>query len=149
MIQLTTRQYVETLELYLSNLVKSFSVPVLTPSPHTGVFTTPFTKIGSIGIHLQHRLTLHGFCLNITSDPLPYFDQVVACGLTDVSATSIEKELGKRIEVTDVVERSALAFGQEFGREIRRMDEKGDQDREWADLIRKGMEGTLDEIEIT
>ncbi|KAI0651457.1 lipoyltransferase [Trametes meyenii] len=59
-------------------------------SKHTGVFLDAHTKVASIGVQVRHRLTTHGFALNVTSEPLQWFDRVVACGLTDVKAGSIE-----------------------------------------------------------
>jgi len=50
-------------------------------------------KIASIGVHLAHWITLHGFALNVATR-LDDFKGIVACGLQDVSMTSLEKELG-------------------------------------------------------
>ena len=60
-----------------------------TPSEHTGLFVSPTSKMGSIGVQVRHRLTTHGLALNITREPLAWFDQVVACGLVGVRQTSI------------------------------------------------------------
>lgn len=59
------------------------------PSEHTGVFLDAHTKIASIGVQVRHRLTTHGFALNVTHEPCAWFDLVVACGLADVRAGSI------------------------------------------------------------
>ncbi|KAJ7168263.1 hypothetical protein C8R43DRAFT_1232029 [Mycena crocata] len=69
------------------------------PSDHTGVFLDANTKIGSIGVQVRHRLTTHGFAMNITREPLPWFDQVVACGLADVKAGSVETVLGEGVDI--------------------------------------------------
>ena len=58
-------------------------------SEHTGVFLDHHTKLASIGVQVRHRLTTHGFAFNVTSEPLAWFDRVVACGLTDVRAGCI------------------------------------------------------------
>ncbi|KAI0311452.1 hypothetical protein OF83DRAFT_1030825, partial [Amylostereum chailletii] len=50
-------------------------------SAHTGVFLDARTKVGSIGVQVRHRLTSHGFALNVTREPRAWFDAVVACGL--------------------------------------------------------------------
>lgn len=50
-------------------------------------------KIASIGVHLSHWITLHGFALNVATH-LEDFGGIIACGLKDVTMTSIEKELG-------------------------------------------------------
>jgi lipoyl(octanoyl) transferase 2 len=55
-----------------------------TANDNTGVFLDEHTKIASIGVQVRHRLTTHGFSLNVTPEPYKWFEQVVACGLTDV-----------------------------------------------------------------
>lgn len=49
--------------------------------------------MASIGIHLRHRVTSHGFAMNITPEPIAWFDLVTACGLDDVSAVSLHQLL--------------------------------------------------------
>ncbi|KAI0358964.1 lipoyltransferase [Trametes cingulata] len=58
-------------------------------SEHTGVFLDERTKVASIGVQVRHRLTTHGFALNVTREPLPWFEKIVACGLADVKAGCI------------------------------------------------------------
>lgn len=50
------------------------------PLDPTGVFLSPTSKIGSIGVQVRHRLTTHGFSYNVTREPRAWFDQIVACG---------------------------------------------------------------------
>ena len=48
------------------------------------IFETPghaITKIVSIGIQVRHRLTTHGFTMNVTKEPLARFDQLVPVNL--------------------------------------------------------------------
>lgn len=43
-----------------------------------------------MGIHIRHRLTSHGFSINVTPEPLAWFDLIEACGLpSSISATSL------------------------------------------------------------
>lgn len=58
-------------------------------------------QLGSIGIHLRHRITSHGFAINLTPEPTKWFDLVVACGLDDVRAISLHQ----------MVERNAISSG--------------------------------------
>ena len=83
---------------YICRLQKTLEAHLLeahgiqhSPSEHTGVFLDPYTKVASIGVQVRHRLTTHGFAMNITDGPLLWFDRVIACGLTDVKAGSIAK----------------------------------------------------------
>jgi lipoyl(octanoyl) transferase len=48
-------------------------------------------KIGSIGVHLSHGITMHGLAVNVSNDLTP-FSWVVACGLPEVAMTSIAAE---------------------------------------------------------
>lgn len=48
-------------------------------------------KIASVGVHLRRHIASHGVGLNVTVK-LWWFDRIVACGLPDKKATSIEKE---------------------------------------------------------
>jgi lipoyl(octanoyl) transferase len=50
-------------------------------------------KIGSIGLHISHGVTMHGLSLNVDGDLDP-FEWIVACGLGGVAMTSVERELG-------------------------------------------------------
>jgi lipoyl(octanoyl) transferase len=50
-------------------------------------------KIGSIGLHISHGVTMHGLSINVDQDLEP-FTWIVPCGLGGVAMTSIEQELG-------------------------------------------------------
>jgi len=91
-------------------------------SEHTGVFLDPTTKIASIGVQVRHRLTSHGFAINITNEPLPWFDQIVACGLDDVAAGSIQSKLQTPIQIQDEIPGLVAQFGSLFDREMVTMD---------------------------
>jgi lipoyl(octanoyl) transferase len=58
-------------------------------------------KIASIGVGVRHWITMHGFALNVCGDFSP-FAQIVPCGISNVTMTSIEKETGKPLTVVEV-----------------------------------------------
>ncbi|KAJ3980161.1 hypothetical protein F5890DRAFT_761962 [Lentinula detonsa] len=91
-------------------------------SEHTGVFLNPTTKVASIGVQVRHRLTTHGFSLNITEEPLSWFNQIVACGLADVRAGSIEGVEGRPISLMDEIPVLIERFGKLYEREMVEMD---------------------------
>jgi lipoyl(octanoyl) transferase len=58
---------------------------------YTGVWVRQ-RKIASIGVHVSRAITTHGFAVNVHNDLEP-FTWVLACGMAQVSMTSIEREL--------------------------------------------------------
>ena len=44
---------------------------------------------------------MHGFALNVNPD-MSAFDQIIPCGIADAEVTSLAKELGRDISVSDV-----------------------------------------------
>ena len=58
---------------------------------YTGVWVQE-RKIASIGLHLSHGVSTHGFAINVENDLEP-FSWVIACGLPDVQMTSLAREL--------------------------------------------------------
>jgi lipoate-protein ligase B len=58
---------------------------------YTGVWVQD-RKIASIGVHVSRGISTHGFAVNVDNDLDP-FNWVVACGLPDVTMTSVLREL--------------------------------------------------------
>jgi lipoyl(octanoyl) transferase 2 len=87
-------------------------------SEHTGVFFDANTKVASIGVQVRHRLTTHGLAFNVNNEPKGWFDQIVACGLADVRAGSIQGALNQSEELD--MEHEARAFTETLGERIGR-----------------------------
>lgn len=48
-------------------------------------------KVGSIGLHVSHGVTMHGLSVNVDGSLEP-FEWIVPCGLGGVAMTSVERE---------------------------------------------------------
>ena len=78
-------------------------------------------KLAAIGVHLSRWVTSHGFAYNVSTD-LRYFDLIVPCGIAGKRATSLEKLLGRRVEMKEVAPRIAAHLGDLFGLDLRAAD---------------------------
>jgi lipoyl(octanoyl) transferase len=79
---------------------------------HVGVWVGE-RKIASVGVHLSHGVSSHGFAVNVDNDLEP-FSWVVACGLPDVQMTSMAAE-GASEGVACFRKRMGHAFCEAFG----------------------------------
>ena len=79
----------------------------------TGVWVED-RKIASIGVHVSHGVSAHGFAVNVANDVEP-FHQVTACGLPGVRMTSVALETGRPGGLTCFRKRAAFAFAQAHG----------------------------------
>ncbi len=77
---------------------------------YTGVWVED-RKIASIGVHVSRGVATHGFAINVDLDLAP-FSWVIACGLPDVTMTSIARELppGRTIDANGFRTRMADHF---------------------------------------
>ena len=79
---------------------------------HVGVWIGE-RKIASVGVHLSHGVSSHGFAVNVDNDLDP-FSWVVACGLPDVQMTSMAAE-GASEGLACFRKRMGHAFCEAFG----------------------------------
>ncbi|MBX7051216.1 MAG: lipoyl(octanoyl) transferase LipB [Flavobacteriales bacterium] len=58
-------------------------------------------KIAALGVKCSRWVTMHGFAFNVNTDNA-YFGNIIPCGITDKAVTSMEKELGKKLNFQEV-----------------------------------------------
>ena len=78
-------------------------------------------KLAAIGIHISRSVTSHGFALNVNTD-LTYFNLIVPCGITTKPVTSMQREVGKPIDLNAVAESISRNVGSVFSSQILWLD---------------------------
>jgi len=74
-------------------------------------------KIAAIGIKCSRFVSMHGLALNVNTD-LAMFNHIVPCGIVDKGVTSMEMELGGKIDIFEVKEKMGKHFASIFGLEF-------------------------------
>ena len=59
-------------------------------------------KICAMGVRSSRWVTMHGLALNINTD-LEYFKNIIPCGIDDKAVTSMKEELGKPLNLQEVI----------------------------------------------
>lgn len=77
----------------------------------------PEAKIAAIGVHISRFVTSHGFALNVNTD-LSYFNLIIPCGIASKPVTSMQKELGREIDLNVVAESISRNVGVAFRSQI-------------------------------
>jgi lipoyl(octanoyl) transferase len=97
--------FVRTLESALIEVCSHFGIKSQRVDGRSGVWVCDEKgerKIAAIGIRVASGVTMHGFALNVSPD-LTAFGQIVPCGIDDAAVTSMARELGREIAVSEVI----------------------------------------------
>lgn len=70
-------------------------------------------KICAMGVRASRWVTMHGFALNVNAD-LSYFGNIIPCGIVDKAVTSMDKELGVKVDQEEVKEKLKKHFADLF-----------------------------------
>ena len=96
-------RYLRWLEALLVETLAEVGIAATSRPGLTGVWIDD-RKIASIGVGVRHWITMHGFALNVCGDLAP-FDQIVPCGIANVTMTSIARETGTERPVSEIASR--------------------------------------------
>ncbi|MFK8045346.1 MAG: lipoyl(octanoyl) transferase LipB [Crocinitomicaceae bacterium] len=98
-------KYMRFLEEAVILTIRHFGIEGDRVEGSTGVWldvgTPKERKICAMGVKSSRWVTMHGLALNVNPN-MDYFNNIVPCGITDKSVTSMEKELDKSISLAEV-----------------------------------------------
>ncbi len=110
-------KYMRFLEETMIRVLAEYGLKSERSKGETGVWLdvgTPFArKICALGVRSSRWVTMHGFALNVNTN-LGYFDHIIPCGIRGKAVTSLEVELGKKLDIEDVKQKILKNFATIF-----------------------------------
>ncbi|HEY0142420.1 MAG TPA: lipoyl(octanoyl) transferase LipB [Thermoanaerobaculia bacterium] len=110
------RKYVTNLEEVLIRTVAHYGINAERVDGKRGIWVGN-DKIAAIGVRIARWVTSHGWALNVNTN-LEHFRLITPCGLQGTGVTSIARELGRPVDMTEVRELLAKHFAEIFEREL-------------------------------
>jgi lipoyl(octanoyl) transferase len=106
--------YLRSLEQVIIDVIAEYGLKGERTAGETGVWIEPedpfmARKICAMGIKCSRWITMHGFALNVNTD-LSHFEFIVPCGIQGKTVTSLEKELGHKLNYEEVKEKVKKHF---------------------------------------
>ena len=97
--------YLRTLEEAVILTLNEYGIEAGRYPGYTGVWldadNEKARKICAMGVRCSRWVTMHGFAFNVNAE-LDYFKNIVPCGIDDKDVTSIERELGRKVDLSEV-----------------------------------------------
>jgi lipoyl(octanoyl) transferase len=115
-------RYLRELEEVIIQTIGEYGIKGERSKGETGVWVEPGTsgkarKICAMGIRCSRWITMHGFALNVNTD-LSYFENIIPCGIQNKQVTSMQKELGVKVDIEAVKQKLKNNFEKIFHVEI-------------------------------
>ncbi|HTA62641.1 MAG TPA: lipoyl(octanoyl) transferase LipB [Bacteroidia bacterium] len=114
-------KYLRLLEEVIIKIMADYNLLAGRNSGETGVWldadTKKARKICAIGVHCSRWVTKHGLAFNVNAD-MSYFQHIVPCGITDKAVTSLEKELGRKVDMEEIKQNFKKYFVEVFECEL-------------------------------
>jgi lipoyl(octanoyl) transferase len=111
-------RYLRELEEVIILTIAEYGIKGERSKGETGVWIEPGIfgkerKICAMGIRCSRWITMHGFALNVNTD-LSYFENIIPCGIQNKQVTSMQKELGNKIDIDEVKQKLKNNFEKIF-----------------------------------
>jgi lipoate-protein ligase B len=110
------RGFVRRIEETLIRALNEFAIHGELHENQIGVWVKT-KKVASIGAAIRNWVSFHGFALNVNTD-LSYFQMITPCGFPGSTMTSMEAQLGKKIDFISVKNELRRKFEQVFELEL-------------------------------
>ncbi len=110
--------YLRSLEQVMIDTMSEYGVRGDRSKGETGVWIDVGVKgkerkICAMGIKCSRWITMHGFAFNVNTD-LSYFDFIIPCGIQNKQVTSLQKELGRAVDMNEFKEKVKRNFEKVF-----------------------------------
>jgi lipoate-protein ligase B len=92
--------YMRSLEDVIIDTLDHYGIAASRKEGLTGVWVND-EKIAALGVRISRWVTMHGFALNVNTD-LHYYAGIIPCGIFEYGVTSMQKILGKEMEMDEV-----------------------------------------------
>jgi len=102
--------YLRQLEEVIIRVLAGYGIVGERMEEYTGVWVDN-EKVAAIGIAVRRWITYHGFALNVRPD-MSHFEMIRPCGITEKGVTSLERLLGYRVDMDEVMDRTVSAFAE-------------------------------------
>ena len=114
-------KYLRYLEEVVIQTLNEFGIKSERSPDETGVWIEPkqisARKICAMGVKASRWVTMHGFALNVDND-LSYFENIIPCGISNKSVTSITNEIANQVDKYDVKEKIIKNFENIFSAKL-------------------------------
>jgi len=114
-------KYLRFLEEAVILTLKEYGLESERSKGETGVWfdvgTPKARKICALGVKSSRWVTMHGFAFNVNTD-LSYFGNIVPCGIIDKKVTSMQKELGRKLDMDEVKNKIKYHLAELFEMEL-------------------------------
>jgi lipoyl(octanoyl) transferase len=116
--KLGLKQFIDIMETAIIEVLEQYGIQAERMPKATGVWLdcdqpTRSRKICAIGVRSSHFVTMHGFALNVSTD-ISYFSYINPCGFVDKGVTSIQQELGRPIDMSEIKIKIEKSFRKYF-----------------------------------
>ncbi|MCD4730204.1 MAG: lipoyl(octanoyl) transferase LipB [Bacteroidales bacterium] len=115
---LGVKQYIFKLEESIIQTLANYGIQSGRLKGVIGVWLDPddpskARKICAIGVKASRYVSMHGFAFNVNTN-LTYYKSINPCGFIDKGVTSMQKELGKDIDIEEVKQKLLKSFERVF-----------------------------------